>query len=80
MIKHSRIFGRLDVFSCTCRDSNMFRDTNLKVTFCFTIINLELNLLLILNATFKLTQGRMSRMVFSKGDLAESGNFPKGLF
>ena len=86
MITHSRMFGRLDVFKCTCRDSHMFRDTNLKVTFGFTIIsfdilslkvNLELNLFLILKTTFKLTQGRMSRIVFSKVDLAESDNFPK---
>ena len=39
MITHSRSFGRLDVFTCTCRDSNMFRDTKLKVTFGFTIIS-----------------------------------------
>ena len=33
---YSRIFGRLDIFNCTCRDSHVFRDTNLKVTFDFT--------------------------------------------
>ena len=82
----------------------MFRDTNLKVTFGFTIIsiilqllhcnlqqskkriffdvlslkvNLELNLYLIQKTAFKLTHGRMSRIVFSKVDLAESDNFSK---
>ena len=29
MMTHSRIFGRLDVFTCTCRDSHMFRDTKI---------------------------------------------------
>ena len=38
MITHSRIFGRRDVFTCTCRDTDMFRNMNLKVTFGFTII------------------------------------------
>ena len=37
MIMHIRIFGRVDVFSCTCRDSHMFKDKNLKVMFGFTI-------------------------------------------
>ena len=82
----------------------MFRDTNLKVTFGFTIIsiilqllhcnlqqskkriffdvlslkvNLELNLYLIQKTNFKLTHGRMSRIVYSKVDLAESDNFSK---
>ena len=81
----------------------MFRYTNLKVTFGFTIISsiaattlklltklgrisfdifplnadLELNLFLILETTFKLTQERISRIVFSKVDLAESDSFPK---
>ena len=40
-------------------------------------VNLELNLFLILKTTFKLTQGRMSRIVFSKVDLAKSDNFSK---
>ena len=40
MTEHSRIFGRLDVFTYTCGNSYMFRYTNLKVTFgFFTIIN-----------------------------------------
>ena len=104
MITHSRIFGRLNVFTCTCRDSHMFRDMNLKVTFVFTIISsiaattlklvakvrnafffyilslkvdLDLNLFSILKTTFKLTQGRMSQIVFSKVDFAESDDFPK---
>ena len=37
MIMHIRIFGRVDVFPCTCRDSHMFKDKNLKVMFGFTI-------------------------------------------
>ena len=39
MITHSKIFGRLDIVTCTCKDSHIFRDTNLKVTFGFTIIS-----------------------------------------
>ena len=39
MITHSRIFGRLDVFTSVYKDSYIFRDTNLKVTFGFTIIS-----------------------------------------
>ena len=37
MIKWSRIFGRLDIFTSTFRDSHIFRDANLKVNFGFTI-------------------------------------------
>ena len=92
MIAHSRIYGRLDIFPCTCRDSHLFRNTNLKVTFGFTIINtiaattlklvtkkecisfdilplkvnVEFNIFLILKITFKLTQDRMSWIVFSR--------------
>ena len=40
-------------------------------------VNLELNLYLIQKTTFKLTHGRMSRIVFSKVDLAESDSFSK---
>ena len=40
-------------------------------------VNLELNLFLILRITFKLTQRRMSQIVFSKVDIAQSDKWGK---
>ena len=40
-------------------------------------VDLEVNLFIILKTTFKLTQERISRIVFSKVDLAKSDNFYK---
>ena len=39
MIRYSRIFGRLDIFTCTCRDFHVFRGTKRKVRLGFTIIS-----------------------------------------